>query len=272
VGLLSALTASLNPFGPSMLLYPFKTISIGVLQDYIQEWQSPNFHRPELLPFLVLTLVTLIALAVSRTRKHPVEIVLVVGFLYMALMAGRNIAIFALVVTPILIRHLGSGLGALLDHRPQPPQFPESIAQRINLLLLILVALAVVLKVAVPLQAEVNRQAIADTLPVEAVGYIREHEPPGALFNSYNWGGYITWALYPQYPSFVDGRTDLFDDDLLSQYLSAWRAEPGWEGFLNQWGINIVLIEPEAPLSAALSASHWQTLYQDDQAVLFTRR
>jgi hypothetical protein len=272
VGLVSALAAFLNPSGPSMLLYPFKTISIGVLQDYIQEWQSPNFHRPELLPFLVLILLTIIALAVSRTRKRPVEIVLVVGFLYMALMAGRNIAMYALVATPVLTRHLGSGLGVLLDHRPQPPQFPDRIAHRINLLLLVLVAIAVGLKIAVPLGAEFNRRAIADSLPVEAVAFIQEHQPPEELLNSYNWGGYITWTLYPDYPSFVDGRTDLFDDELLSRYLSTWRAEPGWEGFLDQWNVNTVLIEPEAPLAAALLASGWEILYQDNQAVLFTHR
>lgn len=272
VGFGCALAASLNPAGPGMLLYPFKTISIGVLQDYIQEWQSPDFHRPELLPFLLLILLTLIALSVSRARKHPVEIVLIVGLLYMALMAGRNIAIFALVVTPILTRHLGSGLSVVLDHRPQPPQFPVKIAHRINSLLLVLVVLAVGLKIVTPLQAQFNQEALSNTLPVEAVTFIQENHPPGELFNSYNWGGYITWALYPEYPSFVDGRTDLFADDLLSQYLSAWRAEPGWENFLAEWDINTVLIEPEAPLSAALSASGWSVLYQDDQAVLLTRR
>jgi len=43
VSLLCALAVSINPHGLQMLLYPFKTVSIQVLQDYILEWQSPNF-------------------------------------------------------------------------------------------------------------------------------------------------------------------------------------------------------------------------------------
>jgi hypothetical protein len=135
-----------------------------------------------------------------------------------------------------------------------------------------MVTLAVGIKIVPALQEPINQQAIADTLPVEAVAYIEDQEPQGELFNSYNWGGYIVWALYPEYPSFVDGRTDLFDDALLNDYLSAWRAEPGWEQFLANWNIHLVLIEPEAPLVNSLSDSNWDILYQDDQAVLLAKR
>ncbi|MGH2582779.1 MAG: hypothetical protein ACRDFQ_07770, partial [Anaerolineales bacterium] len=44
VGVLMIFAVSINPSGPALLKYPFETISIGVLQDFIQEWQSPDFH------------------------------------------------------------------------------------------------------------------------------------------------------------------------------------------------------------------------------------
>ena len=57
-----------NPAGPVMLAYPFKTVSIGALQDYIAEWQSPNFHSLSVQPFIWLLLVTFAAVGVSRRR------------------------------------------------------------------------------------------------------------------------------------------------------------------------------------------------------------
>ncbi len=72
----SLLAAGANPAGYRMLAYPLKTVSIGVLQEYIQEWQSPNFHHLETLPFLWLLLVTLVApgrqpLAATPNRGPP---------------------------------------------------------------------------------------------------------------------------------------------------------------------------------------------------------
>jgi hypothetical protein len=122
-----------------------------------------------------------------------------------------------------------------------------------------------------PLSPRVNETALAERLPVAAVEYIDAHRPPGPLFNSYNWGGYILWALYPEYPSFVDGRTDLFDDEVLREYLTAWRADDGWQAVLEDRGIRLALLEPNAPLVHALEFAGWSKVYADSQAVVLQR-
>jgi hypothetical protein len=76
------------------------------------------------------------------------------------------------------------------------------------------------------------------------------------------------WALYPDYLSFVDGRTDLFDDEILGDYLKAWRADPGWEDVLETWDIRLALLEPGAPLVDELRDKGWLQLYADEQAVV----
>jgi hypothetical protein len=107
--------------------------------------------------------------------------------------------------------------------------------------------------------------------PVAAVDFVRSARPAGRLLNSYNWGGYILWALYPDYPTFVDGRTDLFDQPLLQAYISAWRADPGWEGLVERWDIRLAMLETDSPLARAMRAEGWHTLYQDGQAVVLAR-
>ncbi|OGO11299.1 MAG: hypothetical protein A2Y93_11610 [Chloroflexi bacterium RBG_13_68_17] len=266
-----ALAACLNPNGPAMLLYPFKTVSIGVLQDYIQEWQSPNFHHLEPQPFVWMLFLTAMAMAASSRRKAPVEWLGLFGFAYLGLVAGRNIAVFALVAAPTLSRHAESALAPIARSVAKGPQVPERWARVINAILLSLAVVAAAAKVSIPLATSVNVTALEERLPVAAVSYIQTERPPGALFNSYNWGGYILWALYPDHPSFVDGRTDLFDDEILRQYLTAWRAGEGWEEVLDRWDIRLVLLEPDAPLVRALESAGWARGYADEHAVVLLR-
>ena len=81
----------------------------------------------------------------------------------------------------------------------------------------------------------------------------------------------MIWALYPDHLSFVDGRTDLFGDEILEGYLNAWRADPGWEGYLDRWDIRVVLLEPSAPLALVLKHADWEIRYESEKAVVLTR-
>lgn len=259
---------ALNPHGPQMLLYPFQTVSIGVLQDYIQEWQSPNFHNLEILPFLIMILSLLTAFAWTKRQIRAAEYFLVLGFLPLALMAGRNVALFALAGVLPLARHGYGALEPILSRLPSSQALPERLTRTVNLALVLIFTGAGLLKISIPLQTAQIDAAFEQTLPVDAVTYLDEHPSFGHLFNSYNWGGYVLWMLYPDYLSFVDGRTDLFDDEILGDYLTAWRADEGWEAVFEAWDIQVALLEANAPLSAALDDAGWETAFQDDMAVV----
>src|SRR5690606_30811260 len=99
------LVVPLNPYGLALYGYPLRTVSIGALQDFIQEWQSPNFHMREAQVSIALWLAVLVAAGLSRRRMAVTDFVLVSGSFYMALLAGRNIAFFALLAAPVLARH-----------------------------------------------------------------------------------------------------------------------------------------------------------------------
>jgi hypothetical protein len=174
-----------------------------------------------------------------------------------------------LVAAPVLTRQSYAVIEPLLKKRAHRSGFPEPITRRVNIILFIILAIAALIKIAIPLRDQVNRDAIAGQVPVEAVAYLQEHPDLGPLYNSYNWGGYVIWALYPSHQSFVDGRTDLFGDEILEGYLKAWRAEPGWERYLDRWGISVVLLEPNAPLTLVLEHAGWEMLYAGEMAVIY---
>ena len=275
IGILMVLAVCINPSGPVMLLYPFKTVEIGALQEYIQEWQSPDFHQMQVQPFLWLLLLTLGTVGASPQRMTWSEFFLVAGFAYLSFMAGRNIALFALAAPMVLTRHAAPLLQDVGDRwgirRPASGRDGVSRWQSVlNWILLGILILAAGVKAALVFPPKENEKVFRETLPVDAVEYIRREKPEGRLFNSYNWGGYLLWAL-PEYPVFVDGRTDLYGDEIIDQWVQVVSAERGWQDVLDQWDIRLILLEPYRPVVAQLEGGGWQLFYEDDIAIVYGR-
>ena len=274
-----------NPNTYKMLTYPFTTIGIGALQDYIQEWSSPDFHQLYQQPFLWMLLILLGAMALSRFRVDFTDLFLVGLFGYMSLLAVRNIALFALVAAPVLARHSDSTLEQLLDaFRRRTPwghlidklltqQFSKGpLMVVVNWTLLLLVVLAALVTATRPLLPAYAAQELEESLPVDAVTFIEDNKLPRELFNSYNWGGYLIWRLHPHYPVFIDGRTDLYDDAFIRRYLRVALARDDWQDTLDEYGINVILIERDSDLTNLLRyVSEWVPVYADDLAVVFVR-
>ena len=280
-GLACVAVVPLNPFGARMYSYPLETISIGALRAVIQEWMSPDFHMLSAQPFIWLLLATLVALALGRRRADVTDLVLLSCFLYTALLAARNIPLFALIAPPVLMRDVAS---PAVDEDPAaarspsrgeasgPPRRAPALAL-INWLLLAAVVVVAADKIAVPLRPSVNEAAIAKSMPAGAVEYIRRTRPPGRLFNSYNWGGYLAWTLYPAYPVYIDGRTDLYGDAFVRRYLRIVAGQEEWQAALEREGIRLVVIETGSPLATELRrAPDWRQGYADSLASVFERR
>jgi hypothetical protein len=269
VGVVCALAVGLNPFGYEMLLYPFKTVSIKALQDFIQEWQSPNFHLKEAQPFLWLLFLTLGAVGFSGKRLQVKEFLFVVTFGYMGFLAGRNVALFALVAPAVLVRH---GQALLEDHFPQWGKGGEAQgrASLVNWAILVLAVVVAGAKFGYSAQTATNQGEVALKEPVGAVAFLSTRPGLGRIFNSYNWGGYLIWSL-PSYPVFVDGRTDLYNDSLLQGYLNVTKAASGWQEALNRWGVTLILVEPAQPIVPVAQETGWTVLYQDSTSVLLQR-
>jgi len=139
------------------------------------------------------------------------------------------------------------------------------------LAIVVILVLAAVLKVLlvmepITLQAEIDR-----VLPRRAVEYVRENPPQGNMLNAYNWGGYLMYAL-PEYPVFVDGRTDLYGDQFLADYLRAARGGDNWRDMVDQYAIGWVLVETGSGLANnLLNEPGWRLAYSDDQASLYVK-
>jgi hypothetical protein len=274
-GLACAAAACINPYGAQMLFYPFRTVSIGVLQNFIQEWQSPNFHQPEAQVFIVMLLGVAASLGFSRRRLDLTDFLLFAVFTALALLAWRNVAAFAVVVAPLWMRYANSAVEELQEKYPklnlQNSGRPKGLW--VNWIIVSIIAVAVFVKSLDAVSARTNDEAIAKLAPVKAAEYLKADPVSGKMFNAYNFGGYLIWALHPHQLVYVDGRTDLYDDELLKEYLNTALAGDGWEKTLKDRAIGVVLVETASPLARALATSPaWSVRYQDSFASVIVKK
>jgi len=266
----------INPHTTEMYTYALRTVNIGVLRDFIQEWLSPDFHQLFIQPFIWLLIAMLAAVGWSGRRLDGGDFALVVGFTYSALLAARNIAPFALACAPVLARHARPALERWRERmgwaRTRQAASRQGLVWLNVAILAVVIALAA-LKIIASVLPTTQQKAERERLPVGAVDWIESNRPAGLMFNSYNWGGYLIWRLWPDYKVYVDGRTDLYDDAFLRDYLKAADAQTDFEAILERDDVNWVIVEAGSALGAALSReANWTNDYRDEMAVIYTRK
>jgi hypothetical protein len=282
VTLLSIPALLINPNGIQILKVPFATVGVSILRDFIDEWASPDFHQPLQLIFLAIFLGTMFLMAINKNRKSAAVLIPLFGFSLLAFYAKRNIAPLMIVLLPALAVELNVWLNALRisdrisDLLVQPEYHwrlrdENPLPMRIlNLLLIFMIGLIAVGKfVYVSDPVVVNAYLKQDT-PVEAYQKMGGLAFTGNVLNEYEWGGYQI-EFYPQNQVFVDGRTDLFGDEGIGQWMRLMRADGDFAKILDSNKINVVLLKPERMLVQVLKTMGWTEEYADQTAVLLMR-
>jgi hypothetical protein len=115
-------------------------------------------------------------------------------------------------------------------------------------------------------------EMISSQFPVAAANFLRQNPPPGPLYNDLDWGGFLIWYL-PDYPVAIDGRNDLYGDELDSNFV---RVQSGPDSYVSDPSLNhagVVLLRASLPLvDRLLSDEHFSLVYRDRLAAVFVRR
>ncbi len=260
---LDLLVVPLNPNGLRMFSYPIETLRSAAMQNYIAEWASPNFHRPEYWPLLLIILATFLALACSRSQSRPRDLILLSVSLYASLASIRMIPLFVLIAVPFIAKRLGNWLSTQYPSRLPPSR------QVLNAVII----LAMATFSAARTTHVIRNQAEAETLefPSRAVAFLQQHPPAGPIFNHYDWGGYLIWKLYPSTLVFIDGRADVYGQSLFHDFADTYEFKSSSQQILQRWHIQTVIVPPNSALAAGLRSSPgWIISYQDSQAMILT--
>ncbi len=277
--------AAVNPNGINMWIIPFQTVGVVSLQNLINEWASPDFHQPIQQLMLVLLFGTFAAVGLSKKRLAGSDLISIVIFGFLALTARRNFGPFALISAPVLSKHLAdifptwkNKLTKRWSIFRKVTEFQNKSEKNINskfqlflnggfVLFLIVMAFWKLIYVT---NTDLIQKTEKQMFPLDAVIWLKEEKPSGRLFNSYNWGGYLAWNLR-EYPVFVDGRTDLFGDEILSNYVDLMAGREGWENVLNDYDIGILLLQTDSTLEKLAAESGWIINYKDPITAILTK-
>ncbi len=276
VTILSGLVVIINPNGIQMWRIPFQTIEVGALQNFIQEWASPNFHDLTQQTLLWLLFALFLAIGLSRRPVDGTDLLTVVGFGFMACLAVRNYGPFALAAVPVLSRHAWPSIQRIFHRIPlkfvQHSSKPLSLAiqKPLNLSIVALIGLFAFGKLYMTTSPVFIAPLIRQGYPVGAVEWMQDHAVHGRLLNEYAWGGYLDWSAR-DLQVFVDGRTDLFGDEIIDEWMTVIAGGEGWQDILDRYQVDFVLLQPDRPVTGLLEKNGWILLYQDNHSELFGR-
>jgi hypothetical protein len=281
-GGLSFLASLVNPAGVDT----WKT-SIGYLQSrylvgHTAEYLPPDFQSPATWPFLIFILLSIFFLGLRASKTPTSDLLLLTSWTGMALISARNIPLYMVVATPILT-------SIICEWMKEPRQWSNRIAN-IRIYDHLLAAMqrgmrgymwfVVVLLVCFFLffggakldYQKKGNQFMPEVFPVDAVNWLETEEISGRIFNYFQWGGYLLYRLWPEFPVFIDGQTDFYGEEMTKKYETVITGAPGWNEVLDAYRVNFVMIPPGVNLDSALKGSGgWELIYKD-QTTLFWKR
>ncbi|MEX0625998.1 MAG: hypothetical protein WD402_05600 [Chloroflexota bacterium] len=277
--LASVAALALNPSGLALYTYPFDTVGITALNRYVMEWFPADLGSIFgwlLLGFVVVGVIPAFAFAHHRLRAS--DALILVGLTVMAWQAIRFLlivgpiggAIVAVVLSPVISKsRVGRSTSGVLARLARPMSGRRAAVNAgIAAVLLVLGIGVALLRTTPPVQAA----EIARGLPAGAVAWMDEHEPGTRIFNRYEWGGYIGQHR-PQQLIFMDGRADVYGDDLLQMYVAIIGLHGDPQDKFYRYRIDYAVYPPDTPLADWFDASaNWERVYLDETAAIWVRR
>jgi hypothetical protein len=276
----------INPYFYKLHQHIIAYLADGYQMKHIGEFQSISFHHP-LAPYFEVLLVAGLAAAfwyVSRLDFTPA--LLIFGWAHLSLVSGRNIPLFAILVSPLIAFAVTSWVSELrnseVDWLRRFAMTLNGFFSEVNVMegipRLHLVSGAAVWLAGSLLYAPLpspkfRAEYDAAAFPVRAVDELQKRNLTSRVFSSDDWSGYIIYRLYPRVRVFLDGRSDYYGPQLGEEFADIMSGKPGWEAHLDKYGVETLLLPTTSSLTiAAKGSSHWHPIYDDGLAIIFRPR
>jgi hypothetical protein len=246
----------LNPYGWRAFecvyqISQLKTTTSGV----ISEWQATSLTTANGPAFYLIVLTVLMCITFAKQRPTVPTMLGFVGTVYFGMQADRQSLIAMLALVPFIAK-------AVKDTRIE-----AELGHKLSLAVpLWKAALAVVLT----LGASVGLHNLAKEMfvkhhesdyPVKVMRFLDDNNIQGKIFNRLEHGGYIA-SLGRK--SFVDGRLDLFGDDMTFDTYHAALGKPGWEVLIDKYKPDLFVLEKTDVLVELLTKTKGcKTLFSD---------
>jgi hypothetical protein len=262
---ISVAFSGLNPNGfriPQILGY----YRGSYLTSRLLEWAPTQWWPPRWYSLLLFGAVAVLLWA--RRRVRVVDWLLFAAFTLAAFTAYRNIVLVGLFAPMLIVSYL--------------PAWRRGTPMVLHLAAIGAVAAGMVAGISGGsfFQFRVNPWK----WPSGAADFLLAHHITQPMFNSYEYGGYLMWRLWPQQRVFIDGRAlneSVFLDYARILYNHDESGGKSAPELLDQYGVQAILMNGFefatgnvyllAPALADPQQTEWKLVYSDSQAMVFLR-
>ena len=212
-------------------------------------------------PVMLAATVAIVFVMLLRRDLRGGEALCVLLTALMMLRMNRFAPMFAFVAMPQVAAALSRLPDAILTRRPV-------VAMLVIALLVSTMRIVAGFPWTTPMDQWVNRRF--PVYPTAAADYVDASTRTGRMINEFNWGGYLAWRLRGKYQVFVDGRTQLYDEEF-------WRAtylgtDADIARAIQATNADLAIIpRRKSRFRAAIESLGWRSVHQDDVAEVFQR-
>lgn len=271
----------INPNGSDIWKVQFSTISMPVLQNLIPEWASPNFHELYQQPFLWLWLLLVFFFMVNKKEYSFTKIIPFIVLGALGFLSRRNYVYFAIFSIPILSEEIShfymNYIKPKFRKNPQAFFFKLNknpnvwISKLLNSFIIFWLLIFTIGKIVYLGSPIIYQTYLEISYPQKAVEFLIDKQNSDyRCLNSYAWGGYQSWVL-PEMKIFIDGRTDLYGETIIRDWIQMINAEEGWESIIIDYDINCVFLEKDYRIIDELKNKSWRILYSDKSAIIMAK-
>jgi hypothetical protein len=277
---LLCLTASLaatlvNPYGWHVYEYVNVT-SHAAPARHIDEWLPPGLDQLTGKVWVLSVLALLGLFALSRRRPSVQDLCVLGGFLPFACGSVRMVAWWLLVSAPILAEQFAACCSRLktLDEQDEAP---SSVSAVVCASLLAAAVLSLPwLESVNPVLARPERAHRTETDLQAASDHLTATDGPKRVFTRFAWGEYVGWSLAPRGTVFMDGRIEIFPDEVWAEYAAITRGRADWEEVLARHGVDCLLLDAGGYhhdlLPLVERSTGWRRIFRQGDVVLFVRQ
>ena len=275
--LIAGLTGILNPTGDTAYTYLYKTYN-GNTTNSINEHQPVTLAESE--NFAIALVMFLIILTFMDSKIKLRDLFMLTGVTILAFVSRRQIAIFTIGATPILVKLISE-----FFEKYDKKTCDKLIKACTSIVGIVVILVGFLYFAKEDYKEKVNQEYInTSDYPVAAVEWIKNNIDLSTLkiYNEYNYGSYL---LYQDIPVFIDSRADLYSPefnsvegylhsgyDIFSDALDIPSLSTGYEEVFEKYGVNHVILYANAKMCLLLNEDeNYELLYDDNNFRVYER-
>jgi len=274
----------MNPHGMETYLYVYRHAQMTFL-GAIQEWESPfspSVTMGRIWFYKIFLFVGSASLYYAFRKRDPLPALLYIAMAIYSLQAHRLRVDFAVVTatgTALALNDLATQVD-WLHLRTFIVNKATTIGCAILTVGLICVVPSGSLYQKVDLENQFGLGLDSTAFPLPMLDFLRKENIRGRPFNEFGIGGILIWEE-PDIKNFIDSR-DL-NDTILSEYISMYNMQPGFEKKFQDYGIDHAMIyipglQKDADLITtspipyfSTHRDEWKLVYWDDKSSLYVK-